>query len=245
MKTSQQRIFLSLYKFQQPLSCLRRLYSDFLSFLHLFLGRAEMILTKKLKTWNKPAALQIWKDGLSVCQTGLYEAWSNKRTRVGVCVGLVALPAWKCYLFFDINARYTDFYYVNYVFYFNTIRAYLTGIFLATGFFIAAPTKWSLRWWTLPVVVFCATEIYQQSNYHHWSDFYNAMPSWQLYTILTVTIVPLFLSLNYLAYRKYHLKDGNIARVHGIIKTPGIDAETKMKYLNELVKESEQFNARI
>jgi hypothetical protein len=162
-----------------------------------------------------------------------------------VIIGLVALPAWKSHLFFDINERIEDFYYLNYAFYFNTIRAYLCGIFLATGFFIAAPQKWNFRWWALPVVVFCVTEIYEQSYYDYYLDFYNPMPNWQVLTIVAFTTPAVYFSMNYLLYRKYHLKDGNAARIAGIIKAPGISAERKMDILESLVKEQENFNARI
>jgi hypothetical protein len=162
----------------------------------------------------------------------------------GLWVSMVAFPLWKCHLLFDINDRIADFYYVNYAFYFNTIRAYLCGIFLATGFFIAAPQKWAFRWWAVPVVIFCGTEIYAESFYTHWTDFYQGMPSWQVISVALFSVPALYLSIDYLAYRKYHLKDGNVARFIGVIKMPG-DADTKMNLLEKLVKESEQYNARV
>jgi hypothetical protein len=165
--------------------------------------------------------------------------------RLGVVVGMVAFPAWKCHLFFDINQEIDGFYYVNWAVYFNTIRAYICGIFIAIGFFIAAPQKWKFKWWALPLVIFCATEIYEQSFYDHWTDFYNSMPLWQEMTLIIVSIVPFFFSIDYLVYRKYHLKDGNMARIIGLIKAPGLTADQKMVHLEKLVEECENFNARI
>jgi len=71
------------------------------------------------------------------------------------------------------------------------------------------------------------------------------MPNWQVWTFIVFCIPALYYSIDYLAYRKYHLKDGNIARIIGTIKVPGIPAEQKMDMLEKLVKESENFNARI
>jgi len=191
----------------------------------------------------------IYLDGLVAFLTHLkvlvIEAWTNNRLRVGMLVGLVAVPSWYCHLLFSIDTRIEGFYYVNFAFYFNTIRPYLAGIFLATGVFIAAPQKWQFRWWALPVVVFCVTEIYAESFYTKWSDFYEIMPGWQVWIIGIFAVPALYFSLNYLAYRKYHLKDGTAARLIGIVKTPGISLEQKMDIMESLVKESENFNSRI
>lgn len=231
----------SIYKFQSTTLCLRRFYSDYLSFLLSCWDHAVTTLTKKLKTSKMKRVLLIFQAG----RTAAIEAWSNKRFRVGVCVGMVALPAWKCYLFFDINTEIDGFYYVNYVFFLYQIRWQLAFTFISLGGFIAVPTKVGFRWVSLPIFLFCTTEIYQISTYDHWTDFYNGMPVWQVLVIISAVGVAIHFSINYLLYRKYHLKDGNIARTHGIIKAPNIPAEKKMDILEQLVTESENFNARI
>jgi hypothetical protein len=138
-----------------------------------------------------------------------------------------------------------DFYYVNYAFYFNTIRAYMCGILVATGAFVAMPQKWAFRWWALPVVVFCSTEIYAESYYTDWTDFYQAMPGWQVWLIIVSSVVPAYLSLNYLAYRKYHLKDGTAARLIGVARMKGMSPEQKCDLMEKLALEAETFNERI
>lgn len=240
----------------KPLARCQNALSQLLYFLWQFSPQGVVYFLVKIRL-----KISVLKAVLRICLAGLIaekmkailvillqsakELVSNKRLRLGVVVGMVAFPLWRCHLFFDINQEIEGFYYVNWVFYFNTIRPFLCGIFLATGFFIAAPQKWAFRWWALPVVIFCATEIYQQSFYTHWTDFYNSMPAWQQMTLMVVSIVPFFFSIDYLVYRKYHLKDGNIARIIGIIRTPGISADQKMTYLEKLADESENFNARV
>lgn len=208
----------------------------------------------RLKIYEWTVALPICLGGLTVEMTertlnslslSVKEVIGNKRLMSGLMVGLVAFPLWKCHLFFDINQEIPDFYYVNWAFYFNTIRAYVCGLFLATGFFIAAPQKWAFKWWALPVAIFCGTEIYEQSFYTHWTHFYNPMPNWQVTLIMLFCMPALYFSVDYLCYRKYHLKDGNIARIIGIIKAPGIETSTKMEILSKLVNESESFNERV
>jgi hypothetical protein len=249
MKTTQ------FFKLKKPLVLCENALSHLLYWLWQFCPQAVFYFLVKirLKISVLKGVLPIFLGGLGVRMDNVRtlllqsvkEVLSNKRLMSGLVVGLVAFPAWKCHLFFDIKERIEGFYYVNWVFYFNTIRAYLCGIFIATGFFIAAPQKWKFRWWALPVVIFCATEIYEESFYDHWTDFYNSMPLWQEMTLIAVSIVPFFFSVDYLVYRKYHLKDGNLARIIGLIKAPGLTADQKMVHLEKLAEECENFNARV
>jgi hypothetical protein len=219
-----------------------------------WLQDALQILTKKLKGLEIPAALQTCLAGLDASQmrqiivTAASEAWTNKRVRVGYVVGLLAVPSWFSQLLFDINARDFSWYYVNWVFYINSIRLYVCVSFLLIGFFIAAPQKWKFRFWALPVVTFLVTQVYEISYYTSWKDFYweyNPPAWWQVTAIIIVSVPALLISINYLLYRKHHLQDGNIARVFGMIKAPGIPAEEKINHLLKLVDESENFNARV
>jgi hypothetical protein len=177
-------------------------------------------------------------------KTSSIEAWSNKRFRAGVFVGLVALPAWKCHQFFDINARDYNWYFLNWVFYLHDIRPYIVGFFLATGLFIGCPQKWSFRWFALPIAVFCVTEIYQISGYTDWTHFHQEMPSWQYWLLVLVTIPPVLFSMNYLLYRKYHLKDGNTCRMVGVIEMD-LPWEKKEEILKGLAKEFRDYNNRV
>lgn len=242
---------------QTPLQCrsiLREFYSRCSLIAHALAQSFFNHVMTPLKISSLRDALQIFPDGLIASQmkvikssllVSVKEAWTNKRLRVGLMVGLVALPSWRGHLFFNMEERIPDFYYVNYAFYFNTIRAYVCGIFLVTGFFIAAPQKWAFRWWALPVFILCATEIWCESFYNHWTDFYKEMPDWQVWAVVIFCAPAFFFSMNYLVYRKYHLKDGNAARIIGIAKSPGLTWEEKGVNLDKLVKESEQYNSRI
>jgi hypothetical protein len=240
MKT---RHFLIVHNHKQSLQWerkLSRVWHWLLSSLRGWLSRAQI----QLKTLRLTAALQI-NQVIQTVWTTTNEALSNPRFLCGVGIFLVAPWAYWCYRFFDIDARDYDWYYRNYAIYLNTIRAELAGIFIFLGAFIAMPQKWAIRWWAVPIVIFCVTNIYVISNITHWTEFYNTMPSWQVWAV-TVTCVPaLFFTANYFLYRKYHLKDGNLARVQGIIAAPGIPAELKVKLLEDLIRERENYNARV
>jgi hypothetical protein len=236
---------------QQSLKCGKH-YVSF-SFLHSFFVWVSPVMMKTqnyLRSSMDRVALLVSQAGPDAYQILLLlvvsskEAWSNNRFRFGIAVGMMAFHAWKCHSFFDINVRDYNFYYINWVFYFHEIRPYMCGIFLATGFFIAAPMKWGFKWWSLPVVIFCGTQIYEMSNYHDYSDFHKQMPDWQFFTVFAFAVVSMYFSMNYLLYRKYHLKDGNAARVMGIMQLD-IPWDEKKKHLETLKEEMENYNARI
>lgn len=241
MKTFTTRIFSPFYKFNHFKQCLRKFYSHYLLSVLSALSHVRQTLTEKLKNSKMQAALLTYRAG----RVAFLNAWANPRFRVGVIVGLVALPAWKCHLFFDIDQRIEDFYFVNYVFYFKQIRWQLAFMFLSIAGFLVMPIKVGFRWISLPIFIFCVTEIWEISHYDYYLDFYQTMPDWQFYTLVIAAGVALHFSLDYLIYRKYHLKDGNAARIIGIVKTPGIPAEQKMNIMEKLVVESEDFNSRI
>jgi hypothetical protein len=194
----------------------------------------------------------VWMDALQTCLAGrlaylrlsLQEALANKRFLVGGLIGMMALPAWKCHLFFDINARNPEFYYVNWAFFFNTIHQELVIILVSVGAFIALPSKVGFRWLAIPLVYLNATDIYLQYFYTDWSDFYKDMPSWQVWSLFAISIVPVLFALDYLVYRNAHLRRGNHCRLIGMVEMdmPWADKETSMKLL---AKEFRELNSKI
>lgn len=179
-----------------------------------------------------------------VTAVSFQEAWATKRFRVGVFVGAVAVPAWYSYRFFDINVRDYDFYFINWVFYFKEVHVYLSVIFVAIGAFLCCPTKLGFRWWALPAVMFCATEVYQISNYTHYTDYVKGMPGWQGWSIVLCVIPAFFFTADYIAYRKYHLKDGTVARIVGVIEMD-IPWSAKESILKKEANDFRNLNARV
>lgn len=247
MKTLTHSNFFQLHNSKPLCERLSKFWHSLLSFLRWPQCLAQT-LWRNLK--QKPAARLTSLVGPLVSLTprihlSLKEAWTNKRFRTGVLFLSLAPFMYWGYRFCDINERNFDWYFINNAFYLNTIRQELAGIFLALGFFIAAPQKWAFRWFAIPVVVFCVTEIWLISGYTDWKDFYQAMPDWQVLVIAATCIPAMFFSFNYLLYRKYHLKDGNTARISGILRAPGLTTEQRFRLLEQLIEEQENFNARV
>lgn len=68
---------------------------------------------------------------------------------------------------------------------------------------------------------------------------------WQLGLFIPVLILSAMKVIDYIVYAKYHLKDGSICRIAGMIKAPGLTPDEKMPFLDKLVDEYQNFNARI
>lgn len=228
--------------------CERFLFSLWHSFL-LYQQWDALIQLKNLRLTD---ARQVCRDGLVAFQilranvaTSIKEYWSNPRFRVGVGLVSVAFPLWNVHTYFDVNVRTEGFYYQNWAFFLNEVKSYLCGFFVMLGGFVGMPQKWALRWWTVPFAVLCVTQVYEIYHYDHYLDFRQSMPGWQVWAITLCSVPALFFSVSYLCYRKYHLKDGNLARVDGILNLKNIDAETKVRKLEEMIEERKNYNARV
>lgn len=230
--------------------CVKSLQYYFLSGLFWLSGLPVQILSKNsgfqvvIRNYRASLAAYLTLRRNSVW-VSLTEVWSNKRLLAGLLIIILSVPLWKFHLLFDVNDRSGDWYFQNFAFFFNNVKGYMSGTFVLIGFFIALPTKWKFKWWILPFVFFCVTEVYDRYSYDDYLDFQQVTPSWRMWGVFALCVPAVLFSMDYLLYRKYHDKDATKARVKGIIRLPGLPAETKIDILEQLVIESENFNARI
>jgi hypothetical protein len=178
------------------------------------------------------------------------EIYSNDRKFSGSVMLMVSLTFWWAHLFFDYTVVIEGWYYKNWFFWFFTNREELTIGFGLLGFFLICPLKWGYKYALCPLIVFLFSEvIYQSFQITHWTHFYKSMFSaergWQLGVFIPVFILSAVKVIDYIAYTKYHLKDGNMSRITGMIKSPGLTPDEKMPVLDKLVDEYQNFNARI
>jgi hypothetical protein len=207
--------------------------------------------------WQKQAsAIRGWTVGNSL-KVALNEVLSNNRVLVGIVLMAVGCVFYQAHLLFvrpeipsilafipDPMVSVNVWYYKCWYYWFFTQREEFLIIFSLIGFFLMLPQKWQYRYILVPVVAFSITEIVYQSFITHWTEFYTT-PDWQFLVCAPFAVYAIIKAVSYTVYRKYHLKDGNMARIKGIIRTPGIDTDTKLKYLMDLVKEQEEYNGRI
>jgi hypothetical protein len=244
MKTSQNtaNIFsTTVYKTNHLFKCLKNGLREFYLLWQWFSLQSQSLRQQTLLTIRQYVTLG-WIAGS--------EVYANDRKFSGLITGLVGLSFWWAHLFFDYTTVIPGWYYKNFFFWFFTNREELTIGFGLIGFFLICPVKWGYKYALVPLIVFMLSEvIYQSFQISHWTHFYISMFSWdrawQLLLLVPVLIFSGVKVLDYAAYRKYHQKDGDVARIIGIIKAPGIPVEKKMDIMEKLVAESENFNNRI
>lgn len=186
------------------------------------------------------------------------EAIANRRVLVGYVMIGVGVFFYEAHLLFinphvvsvfacipDPEVPKTVWYYKSWFYWFFTNREEFLFGFALTGFFLRTPSKFGYRWALVPLVSICFTEIFYQSFFvNAYTGFYST-PTWEVWTIVLLSVIPAYICLDYAAYRKYHLKDGTLARILGMIKVPMMNWDEKGPYLEKLTLEMEDFNNRI
>lgn len=178
------------------------------------------------------------------------ESASNDRIFVGLVMIACTPACYWAYLFFDWNVVVPGWYYKNWFFWLFTNREEMTFGLGATGFFLICQQKWGYRYLLVPFVGLCFSEIVYQSFFiSHWTHFYRPMwapeRSWELGIFIILFTFAAWKFIDYTVYRKFHLKDGNMARITGIIKAPGLTIEQRYELLEKMIEEQENFNGRI
>lgn len=150
------------------------------------------------------------------------------------------------YHFFNPLAINKEWYFLNWYYFLYTIREELAVGLWAVGTFLLLPSKYKLAF--IPCSVLLTYSIAYIIHYSYFVDSLESFHSdvlFSMWVAAAALAIGFIVSVDYLAYRKYHLKDGTAARIIGIVRIPDVPAEHKMNIMEGLVKESENYNARI
>lgn len=234
METIKQSLFKLKYNKQLLKQCQEKLKSFLLRLLSLWRVFSLTVIS---------SVHQVTPGGRVV----LKEIASNKRHLVGGLFLLSGVLAISFHQFF-LNEGLRDFswYYVNSHYFYFTLRPYIILILWSAGFVLLIPTKYKLSF-----IPFSLAHSLGWIGMLHYSLFVNsnksfhAFPNWYCLVIGLCVGFAFIMSLDYLCYRKYHMKDGTLSRVKGIVKAPNIPIEVRYKHLETLVAEAENFNARV
>jgi hypothetical protein len=181
--------------------------------------------------------------GLAV---SLQELVSNQRYTVGIIFLLVLAPlASVIYQVCDPSVEVEGWFFVNNYYFLFTLSNYFMLSFASVGIFLLFPVKCKISYlamvWPFGYAI---SKILYYGFFVNSNEQFHQSGSWVLLIAGLLVAIGLLLSANYLAYRKYHLKDGTIARIKGIIAAPGISAADKMRLLEDQSLELENFNQR-
>lgn len=94
---------------------------------------------------------------------------------------------------------------------------------------------------TIQVHNITTKEQWDQAN----DDFRKGTLGLDLFIIGLSLAVSFIICIDYLVYRLEHLRRGNLCRIIGLIKSPGLTWEEKGPHLEKSVKEFENYNSRI
>jgi hypothetical protein len=190
-----------------------------------------------------------WLVGLSnSIRVAHREVTTNNRLFVGLVFmfGLAPLAWLVPYLnIFSVDdPLIPGYYYGNIAAYIFTIQFKVVLILACTGFFIAAPIKWNYKYACVVIVALAFSSLINETFFiGEYRDFYN-IPT--VLTILTVFVVvwSAMKFIDYAVHRKYHTKDGNTARIIGVIEMD-VPITEKENTLKLLAKEYRDFNNRV
>lgn len=195
---------------------------------------------------------RVQKTGLNV-YTSLHHLLTSTRHLVGVILLVLAPISGMLYLLFDSTpppeaeyAKYLEeWYFLKWHYFLNELSPYLVMLFGSLGAFLLFPTKNKISYIAVSgSVSYALLWIIQISFFVKSQSDYDSL-SWIPIASSISIGVGIVLATDYLLYRKFHLNDGNLARINGIIKTPGVPAEQKVKILESLIEERENFYARV
>lgn len=179
-------------------------------------------------------------------RVSLQEVSSNNRLLAALFFMLVVAPfTGGLYKLFDphevlAGVWYTpNEYFGNFRYLLMGIRGNLLSFFTILGTFFLFPSKYKTSYLLCaPLGYILADSIHKISATSN--EEFNAMTSIPHMIMCVALVLGFLLSVDYLLYRHHHIKRKWWAHIVGIIRTPGIPAEDKIKYLEGEIRSVEQ-----
>lgn len=208
-----------------------------------FSWQLPSVSLQQLRSLKTILVLQDTLDGLIVAGK---EVVSNQRYTAGIIFLLIIAPLSSIfYQLCDPSVLVPSWYYGNNFYFLYTLSPYFMLLFASVGIFLLFPAKCKTSYLATvwPSGYAIAKLVYFAFVVHSNEQFHSAAP-WFLLWVGVLSAFGFLMSMDYILYRRYHLKHGTIARMMGIIRAPGIDAKTKMELLENQSLELENFNQR-
>jgi hypothetical protein len=210
--------------------------------------RRSLSLFYYLQQWLSQQCLVIHHYVSQVVHAGrvaFNEYSANRRHLVGAGFGVAGIVSIFLHTAFPESSRDFTWYYINWFYFIEVLRLWLVICFFSVAFFLHVPTKFKSIW-----VVFALTFAVGLGGCIHYSFFvdsfesYHSFPVWEVVAISLALGAGFIKSIDYLCYRKYHLKDGTTCRIIGVIEMD-MPWDKKEQILKELAQEYRDLNARI
>lgn len=195
---------------------------------------------------NKVHVLLVILTGRSVLATAVNEVLASKRYTAGVIFLLVVAPTSSIfYQLFNPAVSNSQWYYLNTYYFLYTLSPYLMLFFASVGIFLLFPVKCKTAYLaTVLPAGYALAKIIFYSLFVHSNEQFHLPMHWAVAIAGLCMAIGFLLAADYMLYRKYHLKDGIMARVKGIIAMPNVDSDTKLRLLELQQLEMENLNSK-
>lgn len=252
MDSYNKNFFTVYFNIQSLCENLKRFYSVCSSWLQLRLPWVPVLMSRV-------------KLALETGHVASSELVSNKRHLVGVGFLVVGLGSSFLYRFFDseIITDETWFFLSWYELLFALREEMFIG-FWAIGTFLLLPSKYTLSFvpcafalaWSVSHILNALTgftyQVYGLTPYLvDPADFiaaqkaFDEVPGFLVLVPALSLALGFIISVDYLVYRLEHLRKGNVARLVGMVKAPGMTMEEKWPHLEKSADEYLNFNSRV
>lgn len=167
------------------------------------------------------------------------ELATNYRLLAALFLMLAIAPlSGTLYRFFDNTVVVNGWYFVNYFNLFVGLRGNLLAFFTILGIFFLFPARYKASYILAAPLGFIIADsikrVLATSNAE-----YNAIVSFPYAILMVGLVLGFLLSIDYFLYKHHHIRRKYWAHIVGIIRTPGIPAEQKMKLLEGEIKSIE------
>lgn len=194
-------------------------------------GRSFFPVRKKLSSLYA----HVNRDSRAILRAAL-AATSNGRIYMGAWMIAVLCPlAEVMYHFFDPRDYDPSGYYGGPYWYFYSIGPHVSGLLLATGFFLLMPPLSRAKYLALIPAGYRFAKILWVSQVTTNEEFHQIVPGSFILTGILIGIVWL-IAFDWLMDMHFHKREGIIARIIGIMSSPGISAEDKERLSKDQIK---------
>lgn len=167
------------------------------------------------------------------------ELKANNRLLTALFLMLAVAPmSGTLYRFFDNTVVVDGWFFVNYFNLFVGLRGNLLAFFTILGIFFLFPARYKASYLLSAPLGFIIADAVKRVTANSNAE-YNAIVPFPYAILMVGLVLGLLLSLDYFLYKHHHIRRKYWAHIVGIIRTPGIPAEQKMKLLEGEIKSVE------
>lgn len=171
------------------------------------------------------------------------EVFANRRFLAGLGFMVVGSISIVFHYLFDEAVRNFNWYYVNWFYFFYTIRVYVLLIFWSLAFFLFTPVKYR------SIIPFSCAQAFGWVNVIHYSFFvtsnseFHAVPHWSIIVLALSLAFSFSMCISELVYFWEHKRKGNHCRFVGLTEID-IPLEKKELMYKQLAKEFREHNSK-